>query len=244
MTSILKAVREATSFVAEVASSLLQALFAYPRYLVVDTIEYMVTVRRYYPNLRFRRADLHCLWAYLLRNPDNICHRYLRSFPDDQVQKIYGESFFTTLEAIAKAVDLSEHDVIYDLGCGRGRSVFWFNALYRCRAVGVEINPTFVIQARKIQKKQGIDDVEFIFANLMDVDYSDATVLYLYGTAFNDAAIATLVERFATLRRGTRIVSVSYPLTKYTKTPLFELVQTMPAKYPWGSTHIYIHRKL
>ncbi len=224
--------------------SIFRALAAYPRYLIIDAIEFVVTVRRYYPNAQFRRADLRCLWAYLLRSPYTICQRYLQDFPDDKVQKIYGESFFTTLEEIAKAVKLTERDTIYDLGCGRGRSVFWFNAMYKCRAVGVEINPTFVRQARKIKKKVGMDGVEFIFANLMDIDYDDATVIYMYGTAFTDQAIAKLVDCFTALRPGTRVVSVSYPLTDYTDVPLFELEQTIKGKYLWGDANIYVQRKI
>ena len=226
------------------AYSLLRALAFYPLYLATDIIEFLVTVARYYPNATFRRADLQCLWTYLLRDPYKICERYLRDFPDDRVQKMYGETFFTTLEVIAKAVDLSEHDVFYDLGCGRGRSVFWCNAIYQCHAIGVDINPEFVIQARKSKKKVGIDGVEFIFANLLDIDYDDATVIYLYGTAFNDDALAKLVNRFAALRQGVRIVSVSCSLTHYTDAPLFELKQTIKGKYLWGYADIYIYHKL
>lgn len=232
------------SIMADAVFSLLRAVAYSPVYLVREALQFLVTVVRYYPNARFRRADLLCLWTYLLRDPYKICQHYLRDFPNERVQKIYGETFFTTLETIATAINLSERDVIYDLGCGRGRSIFWFNAMYRCRAVGVEINPVFVAQARKIQKRLGIDGVDFLLADLMDVDYDDATVLYLYGTAFNNNAIARLIDRFATLRKGTRIVCVSYPLTRYTDASLFELEQTIKGKFLWGDTDIYIHRKL
>lgn len=232
------------SIMADAVFSLLRAVAYSPVYLVREALQFLVTVVRYYPNARFRRADLLCLWTYLLRDPYKICQHYLRDFPNERVQKIYGETFFITLETIATAINLSERDVIYDLGCGRGRSIFWFNAMYRCRAVGVEINPVFVAQARKIQKRLGIDGVDFLLADLMEVDYDDATVLYLYGTAFNNNAIARLIDRFATLRKGTRIVCVSYPLTRYTDASLFELEQTIKGKFLWGDTDIYIHRKL
>lgn len=224
--------------------SFLKSLAHSPLYLATDVIEFFITVVRYYPNAWFRRADLRCLLPYLLRNPYRICQRYLRSLPDDRVQKIYGESFFTTLDTIAKAVNLSEKDVIYDLGCGRGRSVFWFHAMYKCRAVGVEIFPLFVTQARKIKKKLGMDGVEFIYGNLMDLDYDDATIIYFYGTAFTNEAVAKLMSRFNTLKAGTRVVSVSYPLPDYTDELAFELEQKIKGKYLWGYADIYIQRKL
>ncbi|RZI42193.1 class I SAM-dependent methyltransferase [Herbaspirillum sp. HC18] len=225
------------------AYSHLRALAAYPRYLAAEIKEGIGTIARYYSNASFRRADLYCMLAYLGQNPDAICREFLRCFPDDKVQKIYGETFFSTLETIGKAVGVSERDVIYDLGCGRGRAVFWFNAMYKCRAIGVEINPAFVIQARMIAKKASMANAEFILANMLDIDYDDATVIYLYGTAFADDAVERLVSRFASLRPGTRIISVSYPLTWYADASLFELEQTIRGRYVWGETNIYVHRK-
>jgi SAM-dependent methyltransferase len=229
---------------AQTAFSLVKALAAYPVYLARDLREFLVTIRRYYPNARFRGADLRCLGAYLLRNPDDICRRYLRHFPDDEVQKIYGETFFTTLDEIAGALGLTDRDVVYDLGCGRGRGVFWLNAIHGCRAVGVEINPAFVMTARRIQKKAGIGGVEFILGSVMDVDYNDASVIYLYGTAFSDEAVMRLVERFKHLRAGTRIVTVSYALKGYAEAGLFQLEQKLRGKFLWGEADIYIQRKL
>jgi SAM-dependent methyltransferase len=228
----------------DLALSPLKALAAYPRARVAEIGEFFTTVSRYYANARFRRAELHCFLAYLMRSPEAICHRFLRKADDDEVQKIYGETFFTTLEKIADAVGLSERDVVYDLGCGRGRGVFWFNALRGCRAIGVDLNQYFIIQARRIQRKADIDGVDFVIANILDMDYTDATVIYLYGTAFSDAAIVKLVRRFESLAKGARVVSVSYPLNGYAETPMFELEKTIKGRFPWGETEIYIQRRL
>ena len=225
-------------------SSYARALLSAPRYLATDVIEFFTTVARYYPNTQFRRADMRCMRTYLLRSPYKICQRYLRDLPDHRVQKIYGETFFTTLETIARAVNLTDKDVIYDLGCGRGRAVFWFNAIYKCRAVGVEIFPVFVTEARSIKTRLRLDGVEFIYANLMDIDYDDATVIYFYGTAFNDDAIAAVTKHFKKLKRGTRVVSVSYALADHTNTRLFETEQKIRGKFLWGETDIFIQRRV
>lgn len=223
--------------------SYVKALAHAPRYLARDVIEFFNTMIRYYPNAQFRRADLRCMRAYLWRSPYKLCHRYLRNFPDARVQKIYGETFFSTLDTIARAVGLSDSDVVYDLGCGRGRAVFWFNAIYKCRAVGVELHPVFIAEARRIKNKLGIDGVEFIYANLMDIDYDDATVIYFYGTVFNREAISAAIERFKRVKRNTRIVSVSYALGDYTNAPLFEIEQKLRGRFLWGETDIYIQRR-
>lgn len=229
---------------AYLVSSCTRALAAYPAYVAREIAEFRSTLTRYFDNPRFRRADLLCRLAYLMRNPDAICRDYLRRFRDDQVQRVYGETYFSTLDAIARAVKLTQHDVIYDLGCGRGRSVFWLNASYGCRAVGVDLNPTFVVQARLISKMAGLKGAEFIQANLMDVDYGEATVIYLYGTAFTDQAVEKIVRQLAGLKPGTRVVSVSYRLSTYSDEPLFEMERVLRCRYPWGDANVYIQRRL
>lgn len=230
---------------AQTLSVFLKALMRVVYCLAFEVVELFRTAIHYYPNAQFRRADLRCHWAYLMRNsPYTSCERYLRNLPNDRVQKTYGETSFGTLDRIAAAVGLSENDVVYDLGCGRGRGVFWLNAFYKCRAVGVEIFPEFVMHARGIQKKLRLAGVEFVYANLMDLDYADATVIYLYGTAFADEAIAKLVDRFQTLKPGTRVVTVSYPLNDYCPVPLFRLENAFSAPYAWGVARVFVQRRL
>jgi len=225
-------------------SSVLSVLTAYPRCLIAESIEFLRAARRYYPNRRFLRTELLCQLAYWSRSPEAICRRYLRDAPEDEVQKIYGETFLTTLEQIADAAEVSADDVVYELGCGRGRGVFWFNTVRGCRSVGVDINRYFIIQARRIQRKAEIEGVDFVLGNVIDIDYGDADFIYLYGTAFSDRAIVRLVRRFESLRSGTRVATVSYPLNAYTRTPLFKLEKTIKAAYPWGETEVYIQRRL
>ena len=187
---------------------------------------------------------MRCLFGYWLINPYAICPRYLVNFSENEVQKIYGETYFSTFEAIAVALKLNEHDVIYDLGCGRGRGVFWLNAFYHCRAIGVELNPVFVRKALKIKNKLKIENVEFVQANMMDVDFSNATVLYLYGTALSDAAIENFIVNLKRAKQGTKIVTVSYPLHHYAKAGEFEMIEQFQGQFLWGDTMIYIQRKL
>ena len=45
-------------------------------------------------------------------------------------------------------LDLSEHDLLYDLGCGDGRILIEAVRRYRCQAVGIEIDPHMAERAR------------------------------------------------------------------------------------------------
>ena len=224
--------------------SYLKAVIFAPIYFIIDFMDYVQAVIKYYPNKNFRHADLRLLKSYLFHNPYAICKRYLQDFPNDQVQKVYGETYFSTLTEIAERAGLSEKDTFFDLGCGRGRSIFWFNTVIGGRAVGVEINPLFIHKARKIQNKMNLTGIEFKLANLMEVDYSDATCVYIYGSVFTEEAIYHIIEALKKLKPGTFVISVTYPLTDYTDENLFFLEQEFTARFLWGYTGIYIQRKL
>ena len=216
----------------------------FPFYLLIEKYDYLRAVYKYYPNRRFRQADLRVLFSYLIINPYSLCRRYLENFPDDQVQKVYGETLFATLDTIAQKVKLSKEHTIYDLGCGRGRAVFWFHTLCGCRAIGVEINPMFVHKARKIRQKMGLDRMEFKYANFLEIDYSNASHIYLYGSALTEEAALNVIECFKQLKPGTLIISVTFLLTDFCDEKLFELEETFIGAFIWGKTPIYILRKL
>lgn len=228
----------------QLALSPFSALAALPRCFASEWREALETVKRYYRNPAFRRTELLCHLAYLTRSPEAICRRYLRDADDDSVQKIYGETFFTTLEKIADAANITASDVVYELGCGRGRGVFWLNAFRGCYTIGIDINRYFIVQARRIQRKADINGVEFVIGNVLDDTYDDANVIYLYGSAFTDTAIRKLVHRFKSLQPGTRVISVSYPLNPYSDTNLFRVEKKLQCTFPWGEADVYIQRKL
>lgn len=72
-------------------------------------------------------------------------------------------------------------DVFYDLGCGDGRTLF--KAIQRgCpRAVGVEIDPTLVVDLRLKVEAAGLTErISVIEASMLDIDFSEITVLFLY----------------------------------------------------------------
>jgi len=50
----------------------------------------------------------------------------------------------TSMKLVQKMLEMAEvgpEDVVYDLGCGDGRTVFMAARVYKARAVGIEIDP-------------------------------------------------------------------------------------------------------
>jgi SAM-dependent methyltransferase len=104
-------------------------------------------------------------------------------------------------------------DVVYDLGCGEGEIVI-AAALRGARAVGVDLDPERIANARQHAAAAGVTDrVTFILQDLFTTDISAATVVTLYlGPDVNRRLLPKLLRE---LKPGTRIVSHDFSLGEW-----------------------------
>lgn len=206
---------------------------------IKNTKEFFVIVFKYYNNLSFLKADLSLRLMYLFHNPYTISKRFLMKRGENEVYA-YGETPLTTLETISQECKIGPKDTVFELGCGRGRTCFWLNSFTKCKVVGIEYIPEFVDRAKRIKNKLEIDGVEFRQEDFCKADYSKATICYLYGTCLDEQSILTLIKKFSTLPIGTKIITVSYPLSDYTTDTRFEVMKRFIGKFTWGETDIYL----
>lgn len=103
-----------------------------------------------------------------------------------------------------------QNDVVYDLGCGDGRIVVTAAKRFGCHAVGCDIDPLRVRDARDKVAQSGVGNlVRIDQQDLFQVDLSAATVVTLYlSTAYN----ARLLPQLDKLRPGARIVCHQFVL--------------------------------
>lgn len=122
--------------------------------------------------------------------------------------------FVPTREAVVEAMlDVAEvgpDDILYDLGCGDGRIVV-AAARRGVRAVGIDIDPKRIAEARANATEAGVTDkVQFLEQDLFTSDIREATVVTLYLLpALNLKLRPMLMEQ---LRPGTRIVSHDFDM--------------------------------
>lgn len=202
-------------------------------------IDYCHTVFRYYGNRAFLKADTSLLFSYLFDNPYRICSRFQR-LRDKEDPYTFGETPLTTLEEIANRCALSSEDLVFELGCGRGRTCFWLHFFTGCRVVGVDQVPAFIQRARKVKNRYAIEGVAFREEDILSADLRGATLIYLYGTCYPSSFIRQLARHLAKLPSGTRIISVSYPLTYYQQQPDFVLHSHFSARFTWGIAQVYL----
>ena len=102
-------------------------------------------------------------------------------------------------------------DVLYDLGCGDGMIVVSAAEKFGIRAVGVDVDPQRIAEARANARRHRVEDrVAFLLQDAKQVDVSEATVVTLYlGAAGN---LRVLDHLRSQLRPGSRIVSCKYPI--------------------------------
>mgnify|MGYP001052342183 CR=1 FL=1 len=224
---------------------LLNAFIHFPYYTIMELLHRLHDMLYYYKNTEFRKADLALFRAYLFRNPYLMCRRYLSSKKciepnKDKVQVIYGETLCMTFELLIAKLAITEHDIVFELGCGRGRGCFFIHAMTNAEVVGIELNPTFVKKANVIKDKLAITNMSFVQDNIFEADLSRATVMYFYGVAFSDTATIGLIEKFCQLPAGIRIICIGFSLNDYYDQPLFDEIDEFEVFFLWGKTQVYV----
>ncbi len=192
--------------------------------------------KRFYKDVKFRLIDQALLSAYYLQGPFKISKQFLQERGEEDVH-LYGETPLLTFDAIAKICNLGKHDTLLELGCGRGRGLFFLSHFYGCKVVGIEQIPKFIELGKKLAKKCGLN-IDFRQKNFLEADLSSATVIYLYGTCLTDDEILHICRRFETLPPSVKIVTISYPLSDYF--PFFSVEKSFPVTFPWGDTTGYL----
>lgn len=208
--------------------------------LIRNTIEFFKVAARYYlSSYSFLKADLALRLMYLFHNPYKISKRFLMKKGAEDVYA-YGETPLTSLEIIAKESGLNAKDCVYELGCGRGRTCFWMRSFIGCSVVGLEYIPEFVERANIIKNRLAISNLEFRLADMTTANFQGATVCYLYGSCLNEKTIKKLTDHFSKLPKGTKIITVSYPLSDYTDKKSFEVMKRFTVPYTWGEADVFL----
>jgi SAM-dependent methyltransferase len=141
------------------------------------------------------------------------------------------------VERMLAMADVSEDDVVYDLGSGDGRFVITAAQQFGARGVGVEIDPQLVRQARSQARLAGVTDrVTFRQGNLFETDLREATVVTLYLEP--DLNLRLRPKLFLQLDPGDRVVSHDFDMGAWTPTRVDTVagsiihLWTIPAQLP------------
>ena len=110
------------------------------------------------------------------------------------------------VERMLRCAGLDAGDVLYDLGCGDGRAAILAAKQFGAHAVGIDIDPVRIAEARAQARRQGVERfVEFRQQDPCEADFSPATVITLSPAC---SAMLPLTEKLQTqLQPGARLLS-------------------------------------
>lgn len=201
--------------------------------------------RLYYSDPQFLECDMlfHALYADC--NPYTVSKEFLLQKGSQEID-LYGETPLSTWSVIAKECDITSQDHVIDLGCGRGRGLFFLHCKWGCSVHGIEWIPQFVDTSQKIAATLKFSKITFSCDDMfqserLETTLQKASCIYLYGTCLNADALTYLTALFKKLRPGTKIVTVSEPLQEEEGTSHFKRIKSFQGIFPWGMTEFYLH---
>jgi uncharacterized protein (TIGR03000 family) len=118
---------------------------------------------------------------------------------------IYVPTPQAVVDRMLQMAEVKKDDLVYDLGCGDGRIVVTAAKKYACKAVGFDIDPDRIKEARENVRKNGVGDLVTIKQeDIFKQDLSKANVITLYLLPELNVRLIPQLEK---LKPGSRIVS-------------------------------------
>jgi SAM-dependent methyltransferase len=120
----------------------------------------------------------------------------------------------TVVDAMLALAKVKRGEMVYDLGCGDGRVVVTAARDFGARGIGVDIDPERIAESIENAKEAGVTGrVQFREADLFEMDFSDADVLFLYLLpALNVKLRPRILDE---LKPGTRVVSHAFMMGEW-----------------------------
>ena len=139
-----------------------------------------------------------------------------------------------TVDEMLRQAHLKKGDVLYDLGSGDGRIPIAAAKQYGVRAVGIDIDPKLVEEARETARHEGVESlVSFRNEDMFAADVREATVVTLYLSDTLNVMLRPKLLR--EMRPGSLIISHDFrmgdwPPEKSIRVPWKNLYRTV---YVW-----------
>jgi predicted RNA methylase len=147
----------------------------------------------------------------------------------------------SVIEYMLKLADLKAGEIMFDLGCGDGRTVIIAAKTFGARSVGIELREDLAKKAMEIIQENGLEDrVTIVNGDMFNVNLTEADVVYLYLTTSANEKIRPKLD--SDLKKGARVVSHDYEIIGWHAEKVENFCENPQLGYP--SHTIYLYRKL
>lgn len=127
-----------------------------------------------------------------------------RAWPSRSIG-MYAPSPKPVIDQMLSLTKISEHDILYDLGCGEGSIVIAAAKRFGVKAIGFDIDPLRIKEARSNAQKHQVEHLAtFYQKDITTLDLSSATIITIYLLRFG---IDKLIKHLrSNLTSGTRVI--------------------------------------
>ena len=150
---------------------------------------------------------------------------------------IYGTVSYQGLHQLANHLMLTNYKIC-DIGSGKGKLLFFYAIVHKCRAIGIESYPFFIYFHRALSFLLGLSkNVTLTYQDILTSPLPKADVYFIVGLGFESNILSYLQDALSSLVSTSIIVSVgvTFPaLSTYHK-------QTISLPCSWGFCDTYIY---
>jgi SAM-dependent methyltransferase len=115
---------------------------------------------------------------------------------------------YTAMSLIFKDVRITSHDVLVDVGCGKGRVInYWLSSGYRNKMVGLELDPDVAVQTAAQFKKW--PNVKIMAGDAIHNLPPEGTIFYFYNP-FSKSKVFQFQERMLELFPNKKVTIIYY----------------------------------
>ena len=167
----------------------------------------------------------------------------------DAIEYTYGEIDFVPFIALLSLVKPHINTVFYDLGSGTGKAVLACAMVFNVKkSCGIELfnalHQTALKQQQHLQQLPDYDipanTIQFLNADFLDVDFSEATLIFMNATAFFGETWITNQQCLLKLNPGTIVITTSKKLSL----DIFRIIKTTTVQMSWGPVRAYVQQRI
>ncbi|WP_108624401.1 class I SAM-dependent methyltransferase [Candidatus Similichlamydia epinepheli] len=221
---------------------MLEGLRIILRFKIFQIYYFFWTVREYLCCPSFAQKDFVLFFLYLFSSPYRICRLFWeKEKGQDYLANVpYGETPLSTWKIICSEACIGVEDVLLDLGCGRGRLLFWSLSRIGCRVIGIDSVPFFISRANFLVRILRIKQARFLVEDICSAPLEQATVIYFYASISDDELFLDLAVWLTRLSHRPLIITVGQSLVEFI--PSFSIEKEIKQDFGWGQTVVYFQR--
>lgn len=166
----------------------------------------------------------------------------------DAMEYTYGEIDFIAFIALIHSTKPTSETIFYDLGSGIGKAVLACAMVFNVKkSCGIELfdllHQAALNQQQQLQLLPAYQNkatrICFIQGNFLEIDFSDATLIFINSTAFFGETWELLNQRLEQLNEEVIIITT----TKKLISSQFQIIKILKVQMSWGIVTAYIHQK-